>query len=75
MSIDPSAVKTLDPVVSEPAGTGIAVIAGSKAFKETVEDVCGELLELMGPLAATTAAIFNFGKGAGMKVEIEGGPL
>ena len=28
----------------------------------------------MGPLAATTAAMLSFGKGAGMKPVIEGGP-
>lgn len=29
----------------------------------------------MGPLAATTAAMLSFGSGAGMKLEMDGGPL
>lgn len=31
--------------------------------------------EAMGPLAATTAAMLSFGRGAGMKLEMDGGPL
>lgn len=31
--------------------------------------------EAMGPLAATTAAMLSFGSGAGMKLEMDGGPL
>ena len=29
----------------------------------------------IGPLAATTAATLSFGRGAGMKLEMDGGPL
>lgn len=31
--------------------------------------------EAIGPLVATTAAMLSFGRGAGMKLEIDGGPL
>ena len=44
---------------------------------ETVEDapVGAESGESMEPLAATTAAMLSLGRGAGMKLEKEGGPL
>lgn len=77
VSIDPSAVDMLDPLLSVPAGAGIAVVAESYASIETVEEASvGTELEIaMGPLAATTAAKSSFGRGAGMKLEMEGGPL
>ena len=37
--------------------------------------VVAEEGEAMGPLAATTAAELSFGRGAGMKLEMDGGPL
>lgn len=38
-------------------------------------DVGAESEEAMGPLAATTADMLSFGRGAGIKLEMEGGPL
>ena len=44
---------------------------------ETVEDASVDTgaEEGMGPLPATTAVMLSFGRGAGSKLEIEGGPL
>lgn len=77
MSIDPSAVDMFDPVVSVPAGAGIAVVAELKTSIEAVEDASAgaESEDAMGPLPVTTAVMSSFGRGAGMKLETEGGPL